>query len=225
MTPTPRRNFEQNQAIDDLQGSYAIIDEHIASGAIHFKEDEITITESQISDFGSYAIIGHTHIEEEITDLKDYFLNSSGAILETNLNNHTSSGAIHFTISEGDNINFNQVGNNIEISSTASGASVDGKTLVNSFLFSETTHPSIASGAITNLNVGDEIHIWGMGYIGTLRTLQLRIDGSSEFQAIADQNISLCTIFNATASTHIVDIYNTGGLVSASARILVEVFR
>lgn len=41
--------------------SHTAIDSHIADSTIHFDMASISITESQISDFGSYAVSGHDH--------------------------------------------------------------------------------------------------------------------------------------------------------------------
>jgi len=63
--------------------SHAVIDSHIADGTLHYTQAAISITESQISDLGSYSLTSHNHTLDGLSNTT-ITANSSGEILKWN---------------------------------------------------------------------------------------------------------------------------------------------
>jgi len=76
---------EGNIVHQNLSGAgtntHAQIDSHIADGTIHFTQAAISITESQISDLGSYSLTGHTHSIKDLSDVLTTMTPVDGQVL------------------------------------------------------------------------------------------------------------------------------------------------
>ena len=77
---TPASGVTDHTLLSNIgTNTHAQIDTHIADATVHFTQASISITESQISDLGSYALVGHTHTKSDITDfVEGDYLHTTG---------------------------------------------------------------------------------------------------------------------------------------------------
>ena len=55
-------------------------DANVTESSVTQHQAALSITESQISDLGSYAVVGHSHTESDISDLQSYLLDITGEL-------------------------------------------------------------------------------------------------------------------------------------------------
>lgn len=80
-TPIDNNTTDHTLLTNIGTNSHATIDTHIADATIHFTQASISITESQISDLGTYSTTAHTHTINELSNVLTGMSPTDGQVL------------------------------------------------------------------------------------------------------------------------------------------------